>query len=233
MSSQTGLVPVGQYPPFAVVTPNDHTAWILIVTALGIAFFVFFGCIRALVRFSFGHGFGLDDYILYSATALAVVQSSIVLGACSKGLGKALHLVSPEAQVEVQKMYYASNLFLILAIGLSKISVISFLRRISRTNTKHKIAFNAAIALTAAWTLGSLLILALQCNLGHPWITVNQQCPGIVSSALQPEVSEAGNTDYGLVSKMARHLRHRYYIRSHDCGVGCFPGICFADADVK
>jgi hypothetical protein len=190
MSSQTGFqVPPGQYPPFAVVTPNDHTAWILIVTALGIACFLFFGSMRALVRFSFGHGFGLDDYILYSATALAVIQSSIVLGACSKGLGKALRLVSPEAQVEVQRMYYASNILFILAIGLSKISVVCFLRRISRTNAKHKIAFNTAIALIAAWTFGSVLAIALQCNLGHPWITVNQKCPGIVSLSLQWEVS--------------------------------------------
>ncbi len=174
MSSQTEFhVPPGQYPPFAVVTPNDHTAWILIVTALGVACFLFFGSVRALVRFSFGHGFGLDDYILYSATALAIIQSSIVLGACSKGLGKALHLVSADDQVSVQKMYYTSNLFFILALGLSKISVVCFLRRISRTNATHKLAFNAAIALTAAWTLGSFLAVALQCNFGHPWITVN------------------------------------------------------------
>jgi hypothetical protein len=189
MSPQYGFpVPHGQYPPFAVVTPDDHAAWILIVTALGIACCLFFGGVRALVRFTFSQGFGRDDYALYAATVLGIVQSSIILGACSKGLGKRLDLVSPEAQVKVQKMYYTSNLFFLLAIGLSKISVLCFLHRLSRTNEKHRIAFYTAMGFVAAWTFGSVLAMALQCKLQHPWISVDEECHGIVSSPLQSKV---------------------------------------------
>lgn len=181
MSSNSGLsVPEGQYPPFTTVTPNDHTAWILIPTAVGLTWFLFFGCLRVLVRLTFSYGFGLDDYTLHAATVLATIQSSIILGACSKGLGKAVDLVSPGAQDKVQMMYYTSNLFFILATGVSKISVVCFLHRISQIN-KHRLVFNIAIGLVGAWTIGSLLATALQCNLRHPWISVDEECPDIVS----------------------------------------------------
>lgn len=184
MSAQTGpIVPEGHSPPFATVTPDDHSAWILIATALGMACYLFFGGIRILVRVTISHGFALDDYVLCAATILAIIQSSLVLGACSKGLGKSLDLVSQEAQQEVQKIYYTSNLFYILIIGLSKISVICFLSRISRMK-QHRIVFNVAMGLIAAWIFGSLLAVALQCNLQIPWIIVGEDCSGTVSSIL-------------------------------------------------
>jgi hypothetical protein len=181
-SISSPTIPEGQYPPFAVVTPNDHAAWILVATALGLPCFLFFGGVRVIVRYTINHGFGMDDYMLYAATVLAIIQSSIILGACSQGLGKAVDLVSPEAQDKVQKMYYTSNLFFIMAIGLSKISVVCFLYRISRVK-QHRLVFNIANGLIAAWTMGSLLAIALQCNLRHPWISVDEECSGIVSSA--------------------------------------------------
>ena len=183
MSSQAGIiVPEGQSAPFAVVTPDDHAAWILIATALGLAWYLFFAGIRFLVRATISHGFGADDYVLYAATALAIIQSSIILGACSKGLGKALDLVSIEAQIDVQKMYYTSALFFVVVIGLSKISLLCFLRRISPIK-QHRIAFNILIALIGVWTFGSFLARAFQCNLRHPWLSVNEKCPRMVSSA--------------------------------------------------
>lgn len=182
MSSTYGpVVPPGQSPPFAIVTPTDHAVWILISTTLGLACFLFFGAIRGLVRWTTGHGFGVDDHMLYAATTLAVIQSGIVLGACSKGLGKGLDLVSPDAQDQVQKMYYTSNLFFIMAIGLSKISVMCFLRRISRVR-QHRIVFNSAIGFVGIWVFASVLALALQCDLGHPWISVGEKCTGMVST---------------------------------------------------
>lgn len=184
MSTQTGLiVPEGYSPPFATITPDDHTAWILIATALSLACYLFFGGIRVLVRVTISHGFDVDDYVLCAATVFAIIQSSLVLGACSKGLGKSVDLVSPEAQESVQKLYYTSNLFFFLVIGIAKISVICFLSRISRMR-QHRLVFNIAMGLIAAWTFGSLLAMALQCNLGNSWIIVGQDCSGTVSSIL-------------------------------------------------
>ena len=182
MSSMSGpRVPEGQYPPFAVVAPNDHAAWIIIATAHGLVCSLFFGGLRVLVRSTISDRNSLDDYLLYIATILATIQSSIIFGACSKGLGKAVDLVSPEGQNEVQSMYYASNLFFIMAIGLSKISIVHLLHRISPIK-QHKLVFNIGMGLIAAWTIGSVLAIALQCNLQHPWTIIEEKCPGIVTS---------------------------------------------------
>lgn len=183
MSSQTGLVvPPGYSAPFATITPDDHEAWILIAAALGLACYLFFGCIRIVVRITISHGFALDDYVLGAATLLAVIQSSLVLGGCSKGLGKSSDILSAGAQDEVQKIYYTANLFYILIIGLSKISVICFLSRISRMK-QHRIVFNIAMGLITAWMVASFFAMALQCNLKNPWIIVSDEgCSGTVSS---------------------------------------------------
>ena len=181
-STQGPIVPDGQHPPFAVVTPDDHAAWIIIATALGLVTFLFFCFVRVVVRFTISHGLGMDDYVLYAATVLGVIQSSIILGACAKGLGKSLHLVSAKAQGEVQQMYYASNFFWLLAIGLSKISVICLLHRITRVQ-QHRRIFNGVMSFIAAWTIASIVSIALQCNLGHPWTIVNEKCPKIVRLA--------------------------------------------------
>ncbi|KIW42566.1 uncharacterized protein PV06_06105 [Exophiala oligosperma] len=178
-SPARAAIPPGQSAPFASVTPDDHAAYVLISTAFGLACFLFFGGIRTVVRVTLGNGIGFDDHLFYAATGFAIIQSSLVLGACSKGLGKSLSLVSPEAVPGVQKMYYASNLFFILVIGLCKISVVSFLHRISRMK-QHRFIFDIAMVILAIWTFGAFLTIALQCNLSHPWLTVNEKCPGVL-----------------------------------------------------
>lgn len=177
------IVPEGQYPPFAVVTPDDHSAWIIIAAALGMISSLVFGAIRIFVRQTISPQYGLDDITLATSTILAIIQSSIILGACSKGLGKSLDLLSSEAQTEVQRMYYTSNLFFILALGLSKSSVIFFLRRLTAAK-HHKLVFDTANALLAAWIIGSFFAVALQCNLSHPWISVGESCSGTVRPML-------------------------------------------------
>ena len=177
------IVPEGQYPPFAVVTPDDHSAWIIIAAALGLASSFVFGAIRVFVRQTISPQYGLDDIALASSTVLLTIQSSIILGACSRGLGKSLDLLSSEAQTEVQRLYYTSNLFFILALGLSKNSVVFFLRRLTAAK-HHRLVFDTANVLIAAWTFGSFFAIALQCNLAHPWILAGESCSGTVCSIL-------------------------------------------------
>lgn len=175
------IVPEGQHAPFAVVTPDQHAAWIIIATAVGMSCSLFFGLIRFGVRKWIAPKFGLDDYTLGGSSALMVIQSAILLGACSNGLGNSIDLITEEAQATVQSLYYASNLFFILALGLSKVSVVFFLRRISRAK-HHKLAYDVVIGLHVLWTVGSFLALALQCDLSSPWTVIGRDCgTGVVS----------------------------------------------------
>jgi len=226
MSTKYGpVVPEGQYPPFAVVTPDDQSAWILIAAALGLVCSLFFGGLRFFVRLTIDREFGLDDFILGAATVLAVIQSSIILIACSKGLGKSIDLLSLGAQNEVQGMYYASNLFFIIILGLSKISVVAFLLRLSPYKHHHKLVFKSAIVVLVAWTAGSFIAVALQCSLEHAWLSVNEDCTGTVSS-------DKNRSEHHLLTicsltapAMEDNWRPRHLIGDRYRSNACLPGM--------
>jgi len=64
--------PPGQHPPFATITHNDHSAWIIISTALGLWLTLLFAAMRIFIRFTVSPGWGWDDYL----QALATVRRS-------------------------------------------------------------------------------------------------------------------------------------------------------------
>lgn len=174
-------IPEGFSPPLAVVTENDHTGWIYISTILGLCCFLVFGGVRLLVRSMFTGSFGNDDYYFYAGTGAAIIQTGIILGGCSKGLGKSVDLLSDQALDQVQKIYYTSNFFFVTAVGLSKMSVIAFLHRTSKMKS-HRLVFKTATGFIGVWIVASIFALAFQCDLSRPWIAVGAQCPGSVSN---------------------------------------------------
>lgn len=97
-------IPDGYYQPFAVITDDDHAGWIIIATALGIALIVLSSIVRTFIRVSFGQKFGLDDILLAIATALAIIQAGIVLGALDQGLGKDVELVGDDDLDDVERV---------------------------------------------------------------------------------------------------------------------------------
>lgn len=61
-------IPTGYSPPLAIVTEDDHTAWIMVASALGLACTLLFGGIRVFVRSTICPGIGMDDIFLAGAT---------------------------------------------------------------------------------------------------------------------------------------------------------------------
>ncbi|KAK0943336.1 hypothetical protein LTR29_005124 [Friedmanniomyces endolithicus] len=195
--STAGLVPPGQYPPFATVTEDDHGAGIIIAAAMGIAFTSSVLVVRVFIRKYVNVGWQLDDTTLAISTVslnlnlpwflfrliqsikvLCWVQSSIVLAACADGLGKSLKLIPLQLQGRVQQLYYASNLLYLCAIDLSRISIVLFLRRLTAPSTYVRRFTEVLLVLISVSTSVFLLAAALQCGLSHPWVIVDQKCSG-------------------------------------------------------
>ncbi|TIA12269.1 hypothetical protein D6C80_06951 [Aureobasidium pullulans] len=191
------LVPPGNSPPFAAVTEHDHAAWVIIATALGLSWSLTFGVMRLIVRATTRQRHGYDDYALAISTVcpilleqsmstaahhdhqfLAVIQSAIVLGACANGLGKSIHLLTPDQIKKVQEMTYTGMLFWILSIGASKLSVALFLLRLTPVCT-HRRVYQTFIAILVVWIIVYIFAFALQCDLSEPWITIGASCPGV------------------------------------------------------
>jgi len=93
-------------------------------------------------------------------------------------------------------------------MGLSKLSLIFFLSRLTSYGTHKRIFFGVA-AFTLLWMLGSFLALALQCEILQPWLVADEQCTGTVCSDLSlPETCEHQGTDeYLVASTMGNHMR--------------------------
>jgi len=115
-------LPDGHYEPYTVITGDDHTGWIIIATALGLAMSLLSTTIRVALKSRVGQEFGLDDLLLAIATVsliirynvayhctdhtqlLAIVQESIIFGAASNGLGKRARLIGPADMTSIQKV---------------------------------------------------------------------------------------------------------------------------------
>jgi len=78
------------------------------------------------------------------------------------------------------QLYYASNVFYILALDLSKLSVILFLRRlVSPGSVLRKTTLVLAGVLPVS-TIAFIIATSLQCDLLQPWDIVGDSCPSWV-----------------------------------------------------
>ena len=72
-------LPTGYSPPFFVVTNDNHSGWIVIATALGLACFLVFVAARVVVRHAITSGFGQDDWLLSSSVVSIILAKPGVL----------------------------------------------------------------------------------------------------------------------------------------------------------
>ncbi|MCJ1485909.1 hypothetical protein MMC06_006084, partial [Schaereria dolodes] len=174
------VIPPGQAPPLAIITATDHSGWVIIGTAFSLSLALLSGGIRYFIRRVISPPFGYDDISIGVATAALVIQSSVVFHSISQGLGKSGELLSTEQLVHIGKCAYVSDIFFVLAVWLSKCSVIYFLLRLT-PNKVHTRIFNGFIGAMTVWLVLSIFLVTLRCNLSHPWIVIGESCPGLLA----------------------------------------------------
>lgn len=173
-------VPDGYYPPYAVVSETDHGAYIIIAVALGLTFVLISSILRIALRTSVSQRPGLDDAFLAVATVLGIIQGCIILGACSRGLGRSIELLSRSAVASIERSYYASNIFVTTSLALSRCCILIFILRLTPIESHRRIAYGIIIA-TALWAFGAVFASALQCDPSQPWRVVGQQCDNVAT----------------------------------------------------
>jgi hypothetical protein len=119
--ADSGLfVPPGQSAPFSTITPTDHSAWIIISTALGLCMSLLFAVIRVFIHSATKHGYGKDDYLLAAATVSwmpikrfatcevltlsLVTRERAICCACADGLGKSKDVLDSNSLSISQKV---------------------------------------------------------------------------------------------------------------------------------
>ncbi|KXG47931.1 uncharacterized protein PGRI_018010 [Penicillium griseofulvum] len=168
-------VPPGQAPPFEVIDNLHHGGWLIITAAMGLVVSLACFLIRLYVRLMLIPPFARDDWVLMGATAIAVVQSSLVFYACSRGFGTSISLVKDDRLDQIQALIAASDIIALIIIYLSKCCVVAIYLRLT-PQKPHNRASWATLALCTAWVIPAILIVLVNCELNTPWRNDSGQC---------------------------------------------------------
>lgn len=129
---------------------------------------------------------GVDDILIVLATIFQCGQAAAVFLALDKGAGTAFTILSAQNIATASQTIFAVNILFILALALSKASVIWLLMRLfNLANNKarhdpHLVVYRkiciAALVLTATWAIGAIVGVSVDCE-ADSFITNQQSCP--------------------------------------------------------
>ncbi|KAF2729964.1 hypothetical protein EJ04DRAFT_57431 [Polyplosphaeria fusca] len=165
-------------PPF-VITSDDKRGLIVVTTAITLSFVWTCQLIRIWLRFK-AREWKADDYVLAAATILASSQSALVLHIATEGLGESLQRLSGRQVVRIAKDDFASQILYILGLFLSKCAVLFLYLRLSPAR-RHHIASWMTVAVSMAWAVIAITLIAVPCNPSIFWIKGPGGCSGIIT----------------------------------------------------
>ena len=141
-----------------------------------------------------------DILCLLVVQAIAVVQSSLVFYACSRGFGTSISLLKEGRLDQIQpvschlnstalyqwtqaenppKLIAASDIIALIIIYLSKCCVVAIYLRLT-PQKPHNRASWATLALCTAWVIPAIFIVLVNCELNTPWRGDGGQCSDLV-----------------------------------------------------
>jgi hypothetical protein len=79
---------------------------------------------------------------------------------------------------DLDQIQYATDLFYIIILYLSRASIICLLERLQGLGLKP--IWKYSLAVLSLWFVASVFAVSLKCDLSQPWIEYNAQCSGLV-----------------------------------------------------
>lgn len=188
MSLPSPAAPTGNR--FAIVSETDYGAPILIAAILTLVFTFLVLIVRiAIVKW---RRWDLDDLVLVFAKIVGLGQWISIFVAYHYGLGKSTSSVDPQDLPRVVKYFFASRILLVIALCLSKCSLLLTIRALFTYDFKRQWwASNVAIAIICAWGAASALTISVDCSPNY--IVLGQQnveCANHVTRLLAIFISE-------------------------------------------
>ncbi|KAE8449035.1 hypothetical protein EG329_008623 [Mollisiaceae sp. DMI_Dod_QoI] len=164
---------------FALVTPDDNSAPIIIVTILSLTFSVLVYAIRLLIVKRKRHGY--DDGVLGLGHLVGLGQWTAMFMALQNGLGKSLNVIDRNDQTEMARALFAGRTLFIPLLCFSKVSILLIIRSLFFWESRRKkLLIDSAIVFVIVWGLGATLGLSISCS---PYYVLGDnlnQCSGHV-----------------------------------------------------
>ncbi|KAK5115626.1 hypothetical protein LTR85_009797 [Meristemomyces frigidus] len=148
---------------------SEPAAYVVVTTVTAVVWSLLTLGIRIFLRLKVNGPFGLDDAACGATTFLGVVNSSLTLYQIHFGLGKHASELSKSAVERAHFWSWLNNMFFVVALALSIMSVCFLIARIIALQKKVWVAYGIAIA-TGLWAVVSIFFFAFMCRLPRPWI---------------------------------------------------------------
>jgi hypothetical protein len=147
---------------FSPVTATDRAGLVWVAAILSLMFSVLTLATRIMIKL---HTLGLDDWFLVGGTLLALGQYIAIYVGLSDGVGVSTKLLAQSHAEKLGSILVATQILFLLALALSKLSVVFFMKRLfTRDHKKAWFACNAALVLTVLWGVASCLIATVECG---------------------------------------------------------------------
>ncbi|KXJ94953.1 hypothetical protein Micbo1qcDRAFT_216590 [Microdochium bolleyi] len=146
---------------FSPIYPDDHAGYIWIVGITALIYSLTATIVRVFIK---ARLFGTDDYLLVASTVLHVAQTVTIFTGLNNGLGKFNSITTPEQWASAGKAYYTADIFLFLALGLSKCSILGLILRVveDRKSLMRRLCLGT-IGLSATWGVVSIVLFTAGC----------------------------------------------------------------------
>ncbi|KAF1943503.1 hypothetical protein EJ02DRAFT_129282 [Clathrospora elynae] len=165
-------------PANALITAQDHGTILAMVAWFLACLVALCTAVRLIARHRLPHlrQFPLsDDAIIVAASLCTVVSAVIISTAVDSGLGKRRCLLTSADMEQIQLKVYVSTLLSILAIGISKFSMLLYLFRITEI-TLQRVGVTAIGVFVSLWTIVVLAGTVFQCEMPKPWEIFEGRC---------------------------------------------------------
>jgi hypothetical protein len=124
-----------------------------------------------------------QDIILVGASLCGIGSTIVISIAVDSGLGKRRCLLSPADLNEIQIKVFVSTILFVLALSISKCSMLVFLHQLADT-ALQKIGVTTVGVVVVIWTLAVMAGIVFECEMPRPWEIWTGKCIPMVRSHL-------------------------------------------------
>ncbi|OAL30249.1 hypothetical protein AYO20_08823 [Fonsecaea nubica] len=150
-------------PPLQDITPKDRgpialatAVTLLVISSLTVG-------VKLWTRYATTRNFGANDIAMFAAITLAYGQTISLSLAAQKGLGRHQTAIQEPDLIEFSKLFFASNILLILALACAKAAVTLLIIAIKPLRA-IMFACYGMLGCIALWGVVSVFVVAFQCS---------------------------------------------------------------------
>ncbi|KAI5865916.1 hypothetical protein GGS23DRAFT_359852 [Durotheca rogersii] len=157
----------GTYPPYGVITDDNHGSYVVIATWVFACISVLFVAVRVALRTWTSSYFGWDNGLIVAALAVAIGQSISATESVKYGSGRHRDALDQDQIRSYFQAIFASEILSVFIFVLSKLSLAALISHITPSNI-IKTALRWFAVFTGLWGISDVLSISFQCGARVP-----------------------------------------------------------------